>query len=111
MVHQKALFLYLINGCGSNKSALLQDAIPIKLGQWRCDHYWGEIAGRKDKWVLIDKFSKEHLLKLAWTPIRRHILVKGNASPDNPKLQEYWRKRQNRKLVFEVCKLLEPNAG
>lgn len=84
---------------------------PNKSWRWRYNHYWGEITGRKDKWILIDKISHQHLLKLAWTSIRRHILVKGDASPDNPKLRDYWRKRQNRKLVFEVSKLLEPNAG
>ena len=28
----------------------------------------------------MDKMSQQHLLKLAWTPIRRHILVKGKSS-------------------------------
>ena len=31
---------------------------------------------------------------LAWFPIKRHVLVTGNASPDNPELREYWAKRQ-----------------
>lgn len=84
---------------------------PHKTWEWRCNKYWGEICGRKDKWVFMDKSKQKHLLKLSWIPIRRHLLVKGNASPDNPKLRDYWSKRSYRKISLGVSKLLEPNAG
>ncbi|MEQ9238139.1 HNH endonuclease [Coleofasciculus sp. E2-BRE-01] len=37
------------------------------------------------------------LYQIASTPIERHIKVKGDASPDDPSLKEYWYKR-HRKL-------------
>jgi RNA-directed DNA polymerase len=30
------------------------------------------------------------MLKYSWTPIRRHILVKGDASPDDSAMYDYW---------------------
>ena len=47
-------------------------------------------TGRKGKqqlYVLYDISS---------TPIIRHIKVKGNSSPDDPSLQEYWEKRSTK---------------
>lgn len=68
---------------------------PNKSSRWQCERYWGKIAGREDRWVFIDKSSGKYLPKLAWTSIRRHILVRGDASPDNPALQDYWQNRRN----------------
>lgn len=69
---------------------------PNKPWYWRKAKYWGKIRGREDKWVFMDKTGEEesHLWKLAWTPIKRHVVVRGNASPDNPALREYWKERQ-----------------
>jgi len=36
------------------------------------------------------------LYPIAKTPIERHIKVKGNASPDDPSLKEYWEKRHQK---------------
>jgi RNA-directed DNA polymerase len=44
-------------------------------------------TGRKGK-------GKTHILyNISSTPIVRHIKVKGNSSPDDPSLREYWQKR------------------
>lgn len=67
---------------------------PNKNWGWRRARYWGQISGRKDRWVFSDKISGRYLLKLSWTSIKRHVLVKGNASPDNPALRDYWQKRK-----------------
>ena len=67
---------------------------PNKNWRWRYARYWGQIPGRKDRWVFNDKISGRYLLKLSWTSIKRHVLVKGNASPDNPVLRDYWQKRK-----------------
>jgi len=48
--------------------------------------------------VFGDKQKPAYLLKLNWTPIVRHILVKGKASPDDPFLQEYWERRKKRQI-------------
>ncbi|WP_420806099.1 group II intron maturase-specific domain-containing protein [Rickettsiella grylli] len=67
---------------------------PNKNWRWRYTRYWGQIPGRKDRWVFNDKISGRYLLKLSWISIKRHVLVKGNASPDNPALRYYWKKRK-----------------
>ena len=71
---------------------------PSKAWYWRKAKYWGRIKGRGDNWVFMDKSNKGelYLWKLAWTPIKRHVLVKGNASPDNAQLRSYWQERQGK---------------
>jgi len=71
---------------------------PNKSWQWKREKYWGKILTRNDQWIFMDKQAGNHLLKLAWTPIRRHALVIGKASPDNPELRDYWKERQTRKV-------------
>lgn len=72
---------------------------PTKSWEWCCSKYWGKLnQQRNDRWVFGDKSTGGYLLKLSWIPIRRHVLVKGTASPDDPTLKEYWSKRQKRKI-------------
>lgn len=67
---------------------------PNKPKYWKRSRYWGNlIPGKQENWVFGDKQRDLHLLKFSWFPIQRHILVRGKASPDDPRLQEYWRKR------------------
>ena len=66
---------------------------PNKSKHWRVRKYWGKIEGRNDKWVFQDKQSGAYMWKFSWIPIRRHVLVKGKASPDDPTLKEYWKIR------------------
>ena len=47
-----------------------------------------------DNWVFGDKGTGRYLLKFRWTAIRRHPLVRGRSSPDDPALREYWWSRQ-----------------
>jgi RNA-directed DNA polymerase len=62
---------------------------------WRYHRYWGRLnLNRDDNWVFGNKLTGKHLLKFSWFPIRRHPLVKGAASPDDPELTAYWQARQ-----------------
>lgn len=74
---------------------------PTKSRGWRQSKYWGKLNPcREDRWVFGEKRTDNkcsYLLKLNWTPIERHVLVKGTASPDDPTLKEYWINRQRRK--------------
>lgn len=66
-------------------------AHPRKNKAWRTRRYWGKFnTQRSDTWVFGDKGTGAYLLKFAWFPIERHILVKGTASPDDPALRDYW---------------------
>lgn len=67
---------------------------PNKPWWWKRKRYWGKISARQDKWVFMDKSTGKYLWKMYWTPIRRHVLVRGRASPDDPTLREYWQNRQ-----------------
>ena len=94
----------------NKQSSFVSKRHPKKSRRWRNDKYWGKIRGRNDQWVFMDKNSNAELFlwKLAWTPIKRHILVKGRSSPDDPNLKEYWQKRQanNSKNLYKLKSVL-----
>ncbi len=67
---------------------------PNKPWYWRKRRYWGKLnPKRNDTWVFGDKASGRYLQKFAWVNIKRHTLVKGAASPDDPTLRGYWEGR------------------
>ncbi len=75
--------------------------------RWCRKKYWGQLnPKRADRWVFGDKSTGAYLLKLSWTPIKRHVLVKGAASPDDPALGGYWLERERRKIDDDL--LLPP---
>ena len=50
------------------------------------DRYFGRFnPTRQDRWI-GDRETGAYLRKLSWTPIRRHQMVKADASPDDPAL-------------------------
>jgi RNA-directed DNA polymerase len=70
---------------------------PKKPRKWVTARYFGKHNKfRNDRWVFGDPNSDAYLSKLAWTPIVRHTLVKGAASPDDPALTGYWSQRRKR---------------
>jgi len=70
---------------------------PHKPKRWIVSRYFGAFhPDRRDKWVFGDRETGAYLLKFSWTPIVRHVLVKGWASPDDPALAGYWAKRRRR---------------
>jgi RNA-directed DNA polymerase len=67
---------------------------PTKPAHWQRKRYFGKLnPDRNDHWVFGDKQTGMFLQRFAWFPIERHILVLGDASPDDPNLREYWAKR------------------
>ena len=84
---------------------------PRKGQGWRYQRYWGRLnLDRNDNWVFGDKQTGQYLLKFSWFNIKRHALVIGDASPDNPELREYWelrRKKQSQTLIPSYQKLAE----
>jgi RNA-directed DNA polymerase len=88
---------------------------PRKSKDWRYHKYWGQLhLDRNDLWVFGDKQTGAYLLKFSWFPIERHVLVKGTASPDDPRLKDYWTKRQAAKtkdLTFSKQKLAKRQQG
>jgi|SRR5215471_4540501 len=71
---------------------------PNKPNRWVVDRHFGAFRNsRSDRWVFGDRDSGAYLHKFAWTPIVRHQVVKGSASPDDPALAEYWAERRRRR--------------
>ena len=71
---------------------------PNKSRRWVVDRHFGAFArSRNDRWVFGDRDSGAYLAKFAWTPIVRHQVVKGPASPDDPALAGYWAARRRRR--------------
>jgi RNA-directed DNA polymerase len=72
---------------------------PNKPKKWRKNRYWGRLnPERDDRWVFGDKHTGAYLLKFRWFKIVRHPLVRGQSSPDDPGLRDYWWAR--RKINF-----------
>jgi len=64
---------------------------------WVATRYFGKFNPyREDRWVFGDKKTGAHLRKHSWTRIRRHVMVKGRSSPDDPDLAGYWRYRRDK---------------
>jgi RNA-directed DNA polymerase len=68
-----------------------------KSKHWIVDRYYGKFNKfRNDRWVFGDRETGAYLPNPVWTEIKRHILVKGGASPDDPDLTEYWAQRRRK---------------
>ena len=68
-----------------------------KSASWRRNQYWGQLTHRKDRWVFGDKHTGLFLWKYNWFPVKRHILVRGSSSKDDPSLAGYWAARDKAK--------------
>ena len=70
---------------------------PNKSKRWVIARYFGKFnPARQDKWVFGSRDTGFYLRKFAWTPIVRHRMVAGTASPDDPSLTDYWAQRRRR---------------
>jgi RNA-directed DNA polymerase len=72
-------------------------AHPKKGARWVTSRYYGKFCpSRNDKWVFGNRDTGAYLLRHSWTSIRRHVMVKSWASPDDPDLAGYWENRRRR---------------
>jgi RNA-directed DNA polymerase len=70
---------------------------PNKGARWVVSRYYGKFCpSRDDKWVFGDRETGAYLPKHPWTSIRRHVMVKVRASPDDPDLAGYWENRRRK---------------
>ena len=77
---------------------------PTKPKKWITRRYFGRFNKfRNDQWVfgargriINDRGDVAFLVKFAWTAIVRHQLVAGGASPDDPRLANYWATRRRK---------------
>lgn len=73
---------------------------PMKSWKWKAQQYFKKPnqGGSNTKWILTCPKTNIQLLRMSWTKIERHIMVKQNNTPDDPKLKEYWEKRKSKKF-------------
>ena len=77
---------------------------PNKPKKWIACRYFGRFNKfRNDRWVfgardrpVNDRGDVAYLVKFSWTPIVRHQIVAGGASPDDPDLIDYWAARRRK---------------
>ncbi len=76
---------------------------PNKGKHWVYKKYFQQT--KKGGWNFFSKTTNRYgqsevmsLINMGYIPIERHIKVCGDAGPDNPTLQEYWQKRQQRNI-------------
>ncbi len=74
---------------------------PNKNTKWTRKRYFKTI--NDNKWTFATTTSDRqgdskvfYLYQIAYRSIERHVKVKGNASPDDPSLKEYWEKRHQK---------------
>jgi len=48
-----------------------------------------------NNWILTGPKEGNHLIQMAWTPIRRHIMIKSNYSPYDNSKREYFNNRRS----------------
>ncbi|MFJ3254766.1 group II intron reverse transcriptase/maturase [Streptomyces sp. NPDC093108] len=70
---------------------------PRKTPRWIRERYWGKYElNRENTWVFGSE--TKHLPKFSWTEIVRHVMVKGDASRDDPTLDSYWKNRARKRM-------------
>jgi RNA-directed DNA polymerase len=78
---------------------------PNKPTYWKKRKYWGRLnLSRESKWDFGDKKIGAYMLKFSWFNIERHAMVTKTASPDDPKLKDYWEKRWKTKAKSEATR-------
>ena len=77
----------------------LRHTHPNKFQHWLKRTYFNvRMRDRQDRWIFGDQETGQYLIRLAWLPIQRHILIKHGVSPDDPEQRKYWQKRDLRKV-------------
>jgi len=75
---------------------------PNKGKHWVGDKYFSFHANARWKFTAASGDKTFYLFDVNSVKIERHIKVKGTASPDDPTLQDYWKKRQERKALLRL---------
>lgn len=98
-VVSKVTFAKLDNWMFQHEVRWAKRTHPKKSWNWLKRRYWGRLRrNSRSPWVFGDaNGSNAPLLNFSWTPIERHVIVKGTNSPDDPTLDAYWENRNKRR--------------
>jgi RNA-directed DNA polymerase len=96
---------------------------PNKSFSWRDRRYWANHpAYPGSQWSFVDQETGMVFYRIGYTRIQRHVLIRGDASPDDPDLQDYFEQRykQSRQIgnhakaaqrVIQLQQAKCPNCG
>jgi RNA-directed DNA polymerase len=92
-------FATLDNWMFQRESRWAKFSHPDKSWAWTRNRYWGRLVHtRQDHWVFGNTHTGSFLWKFKWFHIKRHVLVPGTASNDDPNLKGYWAQRETTKV-------------
>lgn len=75
---------------------------PTKSFSWRNRRYWAEHPAYPGSlWSFVDKDTGMVLYRIGYTRIQRHVLIQGDASPDNPDFKDYFEQRNQTSTQVE----------
>ena len=94
-VSSKQIFSKMDHYIWSKTKRFLRRLHPNKSWEWRIKQYFQpDIHGQsKDNWLLTDPNRQYQLIRMRWTPIVRHTMIKYKNSPFDSKLVNYFQKR------------------
>ncbi len=82
------------------------DKHPRRRRHWIRNRYFKPYPNSGDNWRFCaerrnddGEVIRRYLYHVGYVKILRHVKVRGDASPDNRELVEYWEKRQQRKVI------------
>ena len=76
---------------------------PNKSFTWRDRRYWANHpAYPGSQWSFVDKDTGMVLYRIGYTRIQRHVLIQGQASPDNPDFRDYFEQRAQRSKQIDT---------
>ncbi len=82
------------------------DKHPRRRRYWIRNRYFKPYPNSGDNWRFCaerrnddGEVIRRYLYHVGYVKILRHVKVRGDASPDNQELIEYWEKRQKRKMI------------
>jgi len=100
-VVSKKIFKEIDNYMWAKTRKFINQLHPRKNNEWKRDRYFKQDCNgiSKDKWILTDpKDSANQLVKMSWIPIKRHVMVKYDSSPDNQEMKQYFEQRDEKEF-------------
>ena len=110
-VVSKEMYSKIDNYVWNRTVRFLKRLHPKKSWKWVVSQYFkpDKTGQSKNKWILTDPVTGNQLIKMTWTPIKRHAMVHYNFSPFDKNKKAYFdvrdKKEFDRNNVLYRCKL------
>lgn len=100
-VVSKEIFNKMDNYIWLKTYKFLKGLHPNKSWKWKTQRYFksDKYGQSKDKWILTDPIKGGQIIKMAWTEIKRHELIKFKNTPYDITLMKYFQNRDIKEFV------------